>query len=182
MSADAPDVKMSVEGKDDQNYLLLESAEWSPSSLEWANTGPHPVPLGAAKEALWGLDPLASPPIHAADDQVPASQLVMGGLTGALVGTAAGVGVSWLYFRDRFDVQALGHGLITVASAQAVGLALGVHVADERDGSFWIRAGTSLGLAVAGLVVSDQAWGPAFALVPPLQLYTLAGLRIGNRF
>jgi hypothetical protein len=185
MPSDTSNVKALVEGGGERKVVLHEVVEPGPWASELAYAGTHLQPFGATK-VDWPRSPkrpdlIWSYSIPTAHGGVPASQLVIGGLTGAVLGTGVGFGVSWLAYRDRFDVEAVGYGLITVASAQALGLALGVHLADEGDGSFWVRAGTSLGLAAAGLILSAQAWGPAFALVPPLQLYSLAGLRIGNR-
>ncbi len=105
---------------------------------------------------------------------------ILGGLGLGAVGFVAGGGAA-LYVADRFcspydDYCPLGYGLVGAAAGASLGMALGVHLGNDRRGSYFIDALT--GAAIWGLGIALTAgtgWdesAPLMAILIPVAQIT----------
>jgi hypothetical protein len=116
------------------------------------------------------------------DTLASTGRLIAGGIMGAslglLIGGAAGAGLETTLTNDCFDYCGLGGALLGAAVGESLGMAFGVHTANEQRGSY---AGAVVGPLAVGLgtlalaIVLDDVSVPAYIVlvgVPVGQLYT----------
>jgi hypothetical protein len=117
--------------------------------------------------------------------QATESQLLFAGFLGAIVGfgvgAAAGYGLEMTTSRTCIDYCGLSGAFVGMFLGESLGLALGTHLTNDRQGPFLATSTASMAIAAMGLVVAThidtgRARTPILLAIPITQLLIVTGM------